>query len=72
MKLEWLIWSNEHGAWWGPGHRGYVTKRSEAGRYTYDTALQIVAGANAHLPDDAEPYEAMVKCTPQELGEASD
>lgn len=37
----WLIWSNEHGMWWGPNHRGYYLRVSEAGRYTLDEARNI-------------------------------
>lgn len=34
----WLVWSNEHGAWWGPDNRGYTTKIQNAGRYTLAAA----------------------------------
>jgi hypothetical protein len=36
-----LIWSNEHRAWWGPGERGYVQRLGDAGRYSRDVALEI-------------------------------
>lgn len=59
-KGRWLIWSNEHKAWWGTGHRGYVKMRVDAGRYTYAEAVVIVEAANlVHM--DGEPYEAMVQ-----------
>ena len=32
-----LVWSNEHNAWWGPGETGYVRRVAEAGRYTPTT-----------------------------------
>jgi hypothetical protein len=39
--MEYLIWSNEHRAWWGPGERGYVRKISAAGRYSREHAIGI-------------------------------
>jgi hypothetical protein len=36
-----LIFSFEHGAWWGPGECGYVRQLSKAGRYTRDRAVAI-------------------------------
>lgn len=56
----WLIWSNEHTAWWKSGHLGYTRRRSEAGTFSREEAEEIVRGANLHLADDAEPYETMV------------
>lgn len=38
---EWLIWSNEHGAWWGPQRSGYTTEVNHAGRYTFEEADEI-------------------------------
>lgn len=35
----WLIWSNEHRAWWRPDCRGYTHRVEEAGRYTFEDAL---------------------------------
>ncbi len=53
----WLIWSEEHGAWWGPAERGYTTSISKAGRYAKARADQIVASANygGHLNEIALP-----------------
>lgn len=50
---RYLIWSNEHGAWWGPGRCGYVRRLAEAGRYSRDEALTICAHA---IPGDAERF----------------
>jgi len=47
----WLIWSNEHKAWWKPHVNGYTPFRSEAGTYSYKEALQIVAQANIACGD---------------------
>ncbi len=40
-----LVWSHEHGKWWGPGGRGYVRSLARAGRYTRASALVICATA---------------------------
>lgn len=55
---DYLIWSNEHTAWWKPAHRGYTTVIHEAGRYTSAEADRIVAAANFN--PSAPPNE--VKC----------
>jgi hypothetical protein len=44
-----LIWSEEHGAWWRPGRMGYTTSIREAGRYSLDEATEIVENANRYL-----------------------
>jgi hypothetical protein len=48
----WLIWSNEHQAWWGPGNRGYTVYKSKAGRYT-------IAEANLFTYDQTQPTETL-------------
>jgi hypothetical protein len=35
----WLVWSNEHRAWWGPNNCGYYRVIDAAGRYTLEAAL---------------------------------
>jgi hypothetical protein len=40
-----LIWSHEHGRWWGPGGRGYVRSMRQAGQYSREQALQICRDA---------------------------
>lgn len=56
---RWLIWSNEHDAWWAPNERGYTRSRRGAGRYSYHRALEIVRRANCRNGD--KPFEAMVE-----------
>jgi hypothetical protein len=41
-----LIWSEEHRAWWRPYARGYTDSIVQAGRYTADRAAQIVRDGN--------------------------
>lgn len=40
-----LIWSNEHCRWWGPGRNGYVRRVADAGRYGESEALEICTNA---------------------------
>lgn len=42
----WVIWSEEHGAWWAPGKWGYTESLAAAGRYTQEEALAICRSAN--------------------------
>ena len=55
----WLIWSNEHDAWWAINRIGYTRSRKMAGRYTFGQALEIVRHANCRNGD--RPFEAMVE-----------
>lgn len=57
---QWLIWSNEHGAWWKPGRYGYTKSRLEAGRYSFEEAAEICTDANAQRQDVQQPNEAMI------------
>jgi hypothetical protein len=45
---KWVVWSEEHGAWWGPGRHGYTTSLAKAGRYDRDEARVIAAEANRY------------------------
>ena len=47
----WIVWSEEHGAFWGPGRSGYVTSLVRAGRYTEAEARLIEVNANRYLPE---------------------
>jgi hypothetical protein len=46
MADEFIIWSEEHGAWWRPAHAGYTTSMAKAGRYSRREADAIVLNAN--------------------------
>lgn len=45
----WLIWSNEHHAWWGANERGYVKTKGNAGQYAFDKAVSICRSDNRGL-----------------------
>ncbi len=40
-EVKYLVWSNEHKAWWGADHRGYTRFIERAGRYERAEALKI-------------------------------
>ena len=42
----WVVWSFEHGAWWGPGGWGYTPTLRDAGRFTRKEAEMIEWDAN--------------------------
>lgn len=44
---DWLIWSVEHDAWWGPNRGGYFTSLELAGLYTEEEAKCIQASADS-------------------------
>lgn len=44
--MEYVIWSNEHNAWWGANHMGYYQSVENAGSYTLEEALKICNQAN--------------------------
>jgi hypothetical protein len=41
MADNYLIWSNEHNAWWCAARSGYTDMASRAGRFTRDEAFKI-------------------------------
>jgi hypothetical protein len=44
-ETDYLIWSNEHGAWWATNRQGYTRHLSLAGRYNHADALMICTQA---------------------------
>lgn len=57
---RYLIWSNEHGAWWRPNSRGYTINLEQAGRYSYQAAIDIASSARDGWPSSAAPPEIPV------------
>lgn len=58
----WLVWSNEHNAWWRANRAGYTNKLKSAGRYPFADAFSICRnGGNQRAGSDKDwPYEVMV------------
>lgn len=46
VKEMFLIWSNEHNAWWRPNRLGYTPEIAAAGRYFLEDAIAICNEAN--------------------------
>ena len=55
-----VIWSNEHRAWWGPDRRGYCSRLADAGRYDRESALGVCIGARGGRRYNDNPSEVMV------------
>lgn len=66
MSKQFLVWSNEHNAWWGPNRMGYTTERIFAGKYSEEEANQICV--NAGLWKKRIPNEEKVACEPFDYG----
>lgn len=57
----WLIWSNEHGAWWRPNSAGYTTFLGGAGRYSEQEAIDICRTARNGFTVEGVPTEIPVR-----------
>ncbi len=42
-EIVYLLWSNKHSMWWRPNSLGYTEVEDEAGRYSRDEAINLVA-----------------------------
>lgn len=59
-EQRYLIWSEEHGAWWCPRRGGYTRSLIEAGRYSEIEARKIVESANKYLRHDESFHELLI------------
>jgi hypothetical protein len=66
---EYLIWSNEHGAWWRSGSQGYTTSLQQAGRYSREDAIVKCCGHGRGKDKGGAPYEIPVRAADMELVE---
>ena len=57
--VDWLIWSSDHGGWSKPNRHGYTNRLADAGRYSFDEALEIIQDANAGMSARNFPSETM-------------
>ena len=46
--MKYLIWSNEHRAWWKGNRHGYTTRTDKAGQFSYEVAREICEDANRY------------------------
>ncbi|MDB5597416.1 MAG: hypothetical protein JWM36_4377 [Hyphomicrobiales bacterium] len=59
-SAAYLVWSNEHRAWWRPNCAGYTIHSAAAGRYPRGEALSICRGARNGWNPDRAPDEVPV------------
>lgn len=67
---EYLVWSNEHKAWWRPNNAGYTKSSKAAGRYTRAEALDISRRArNGWIKHDSTPDDLPIRVSdvPEDL-----
>ena len=57
---DYVVWSNEHSAWWGANRSGYYTHLSAAGRYSRDEAIRICRGARGGREFNQNPSEVPI------------
>ncbi|AJA07410.1 hypothetical protein SKP52_02375 [Sphingopyxis fribergensis] len=57
MDKPYLIWSNEHRAWWSPNRCGYTTVIEKAGRYERVEAIAIASAARGGWVAGKNPPE---------------
>lgn len=81
MDDLYLLWSNEHCAWWRGNRHGYSRGLDGAGRFTREVALKICAKALMQAPhighiaeipvrlSDVEAFLAEVSYVPGEITE---
>lgn len=55
-----LIWSNEHQAWWRPNSRGYTLYVDRAGRYSWEDAFKIASHARDGWFEGEPPSEIAI------------
>lgn len=60
MERSYLIWSNEHRAWWRPDRAGYTIHTEAAGRYSRVEAIAICAEARGGWQPGQVPPEMPV------------
>lgn len=60
MSEAYLVWSNEHGAWWRPNSQGYTKRVVNAGRYSREEAINIARDAHDGWREGSAPPEIAV------------
>lgn len=62
-RVDYVIWSNEHQAWWKPSGLGYTPYFDQAGRFSRANALQIAADARGGWSPGKPPPEIAIPWT---------
>jgi hypothetical protein len=62
----WLVWSNEHAAWWGANNRGYYLDIGSAGRYSLKAAQANCQSRSFDPKSNTNPPE-MIQPSPELL-----
>jgi hypothetical protein len=57
---NWLIWSNEHRAYWRPDMIGYTKSWREAGRFSRKQAVVICDNPRTRMMEKDPPSETMI------------
>lgn len=60
IEGAYLVWSNEHRAWWRANSCGYTKQVSDAGRYSREQAIEISRGRGwptKGIPDEVPVSE---------------
>jgi len=68
--MNWLIWSSDHGGWSKPNRHGYTNRLADAGRYSFEEALEIIQDANAGMSARNFPSETMCPDWTEETSDA--
>jgi hypothetical protein len=62
----WLVWSNEHAAWWCSARCGYTWDIAHAGRYSLEEAIAISGERGVKRGDGINPPE-LIQPSPEWL-----
>ena len=69
-----LIWSNEHRAWWRPNSAGYTSQFEKAGRYSREDAIRHSRGRDQEpgqpMPEIAVAERDVIACLVSPLAAA--
>lgn len=59
MTYAYLVWSNQHRAWWRPNSAGYTRDVRAAGWYARDEAIDIAGQSRDGWGDPSKPPDEL-------------